>query len=1382
MKDPNISLASKDKAIRHSIKSSSSSRLTPDSKASSAATDMQERASVRTPSANSETSSLSPSYVREGSALLPNSEKLTPNGRIEMGSGMVGVQTPDGSESEESRSGMASRMSMGAVVEQLMAGGGKRNLSSRASTIKHQIKRFGGAVQTTQHQQDGDEGMIHGAPTIRQITTYGYHTPSLPSSPRDTPVQVHEPTPQDEDFVMPSSSISAVVGLAMAKKNLLSKQKNAEKESDAEISLPIVLPEEGGDDGPPPGESSVSGATSRPNSGRISASLSNGVRGSRSGATGTPTSGEASKPESAKSGSVGKSAKSQVRSRSNSSDRSSKYEVTSRPSSTDRAAASGGTSRPTSRDRTSRPTLPSRPNSRERPPQSGRRSRPNSRDRATSPSVTSRPNSRERASKTDLSQRPSSRDRASDNTDNKINLETVDEHNEAPARSTTASSTGPAPALSRQSRSVIVSAKRFLKNDTQFPSTSDLSRPTKILRHSAASSRSFSRATGENQDSINSYKKVPKESTAESNKSTETVKGPQKEESKELQKSQQSVAGAATVADNNVKLKDSRSVTERKMLEKLDATEKPKTQPLPEVSVFTVDIPLLIDDGVPRLQTPKLIIPRPVDTDGQVVQELKSLRSAISALDEKDEEDDGASRNGCSSSSGIERSRSLVAITAEENFLYVHGQTPRSGSSLSHNSASEEHPGPQISHSTSSNHSQETQVRTISLATNKSAVKMNEKPGNQSASSKRANADQSIPQDGVVGSTTGVKSSGGKLSVSASGPSDVVVSGGAEENDASDPQKVVPKVKEDAGTNSSAKAKDSEKVLSSVPQHDPEAVVPPSTNVAGPSRSTDRVVGPSTSLRGDVLVEALVESAKSNSGDKTSVPTSPRNSAMPFQTTPRGTSLSAVEVPEGTLSTVSLAVSKNESGVSRPLAVRDHASATTGIFDRLSSTKGSLWQKAQVPLVVKPSSDPYSREPREYEDYMPREAARPLLQRRGSLGKIDVNNSYDDDYYDDDDYDDRSLQNWRSRVRESRGAQTVRVKNQQPRHSILKKTDTRPTQKKEEFRSSLKERIHEDFRDSPPIIIASGLVPKNLESLTSEYQAAHQGEKDEGANSNSVNGYKVSDTAGTAPYGANTTSSYNSYPANGNNRIGNAAGSRNYPTKDRDQFHERYLEPASGTSVTAPLVASQQKQNIGDVFDRLHSNRRSDVPTVASRKPEIKPKPKTIPPKARDPGVTSTIKGPAPEPQRRQQQQQNTSNDVFSRLYQNAPSRKRRDEISEPVRLLEVPGAPSHQLVDSAPPPLQDSIRGSPRGTKDYSSLSIGRQGRSDTHLNMPMLAPDIVVDDMGEPTPVHRGRKDDEAYKRGGGGGNDKLPIVLLQGFFRGLGSQVAASSSTLL
>lgn len=335
--------------------------------------------------------------------------------------------------------------------------------------------------------------------------------------------------------------------------------------------------------------------------------------------------------------------------------------------------------------------------------------------------------------------------------------------------------------------------------------------------------------------------------------------------------------------------------------------------------------------------------------------------------------------------------------------------------------------------------------------------------------------------------------------------------------------------------------------------------------------------------------------------------------------------MSAVEVPEPTLATVSLAVSKGANEVGRPVALRNQGGGG-GIFNRFTSNSSatSLWHKI-TPRVVKPSND-YYREPREYEDYLPREPPRPVLQRRNSLGRINTRDYDDDDYYYEDDYNDSSRH---TKERESRGAQTVRVKNQQPRHGILKKTESRPV-RKEEPRNTILEKL-EEYRNSPPIIIASGIVPKNLESLTSEYQAtrgAHKG----GGNDSQRNGTK------------------------------------NH--KEKEHFQDRSGE----TGVTAPLLAaSGHKQTIGDVFDRLHNNRRLEHAALVSRKPELKQKPKPIPAKIKEkeasvPNITP--RGNSTEPQRHHMQ--NGGKDVYTRLYQNAaPPRKRRDEVSTTRSILQ---------------------------------------------------------------------------------------------------------------
>nr|XP_053641203.1 putative uncharacterized protein DDB_G0289263 [Cherax quadricarinatus] len=650
---------------------------------------------------------------------------------------------------------------------------------------------------------------------------------------------------------------------------------------------------------------------------------------------------------------------------------------------------------------------------------------------------------------------------------------------------------------------------------------------------------------------------------------------------------------------------------------------------------------------------------------------------------------------------------------------------------------------------------------------------------------------------------------------------------------------------------------------------------------------------------------------------------------MSYQATPRGASLSAVEVPESTISTVSLAVSKSASGGSRLVTGRDAAGATGGMVNRFSAPR-SLWHKVKVPLVVKSGRDQYSRELREYEDYMPREPLRPVLQRRSSLSY----DPYDKNYYNEDAYGNHSLNNWGSSVEESRDVQPVR--NQQSRHNLVK-TGAKPTQKKEED------------RESPPIIIASGLVPKNLEPLTSEYKATHPVQNDDGGkgvgnsshkrneshrgtvdkdhhstgnnghsgtgnngHSGTGNGHSGTGNNGhsgtgsnayhstsnsshcttgsdsystgntnTGSYGSGGCSSYSNYPASNSypmktnypasnsypmktnyptntsyptgssypaninypastnyltrpnysastyyltntnypantyyltnanyptstnyptnpnssastyyltrtnypastnfststrSRMGGVSASRSYLARERDQFHERYFEPASYGPVTAPLASSQQKYNISDVFDRPHGTRRPELTTVITRRTDVRPKPMLVhqvPLRDADIGRT-TYKSPAPEPQWRhqqQQQQQAALNEVFSRMYQNAPSRKRGDEVSETAGLLEVPASvKNQQTADSA---YKEPIKSSPGHTKDSALAPTARQEHSHTVVNMSLLAPDIVVDGLGKPTPVHRAQTEYEAHKAGG---NDNLPSVLIQGVVKGQGTK---------
>ncbi|XP_042886489.1 microtubule-associated protein futsch-like [Penaeus japonicus] len=698
--------------------------------------------------------------------------------------------------------------------------------------------------------------------------------------------------------------------------------------------------------------------------------------------------------------------------------------------------------------------------------------------------------------------------------------------------------------------------------------------------------------------------------------------------------------------------------------------------PSSEAQVFTVDIPLSFEEGVPRLQSPKLMS---VETEN-----------------------------------GIERRRSLIATTAEENYLLVHGQSRRGAISPSSHT-SEAIPDSQGNQSSYKNHSQETWLKNTSNSTNRRADIAGGDVESQSTRSTRAGVDQSITADGAAGGTTGVKDSGGK---STAGTSSRSVTG------------------EGRGVPG-----DSRRAPLGVKTSDDRVVrVEYDTVTNGPGYEVDHLTVPSygesyarrslPSVREDVLVEALAESARSYSGDL-SRPLRRGEYAMPFPDNPRGTSLSSVEVPEGSINTVSLAVSKNGSHSTRPM--RDHGGGS--LFDRFNTGGGSLWQKSPqgAPLVVKPSGVVYSREPKEYEDYLPRESKRPPLQRRGSLGRIAVH----DDYYDA--YDDPPRQTW-SKPRESRGSQTVRVKNEQPHHSILKKKAP------EEKRDARPSHRAEEHNDVGPIIIASGLVPKNLESYTSEYQAAvarngnHNGTKGShgsngghgpsGNGNGNGNGHHHTSGNGNSHYHTSGNNGYgtgggNSYHTNGSSRT--TTTSRSYPVKERDHFQERYFDHSS--SVTAPLIAPQPKQSVGDVFDRLHRNVK---PEHTQRKPEIKPKPKPPPPATQKTNTTTTKPPPASlttivkDPVDRgsvvgsntttttsaSSKGSSGGGDVFTRLYENAPSRKRPEKPNESSRLLDVPeGAP---VTDSAPNPKRNTNKSTSRSVKQGS-------GKGDAVINMPL-------------------------------------------------------------
>lgn len=562
-------------------------------------------------------------------------------------------------------------------------------------------------------------------------------------------------------------------------------------------------------------------------------------------------------------------------------------------------------------------------------------------------------------------------------------------------------------------------------------------------------------------------------------------------------------------------------------------------------------------------------------------------------------------------------SRSLLASMAEQNFQNARNQnqslTSTTADAPKEDDSKDEQAKPKI-------HPQEMKPKTDVDAANQSTEQVGEESSSQPGSGKEPATDQSITENGVASSTTSVKDSGGKVPELASGPSRVAPSGGSESNAAGITGEASPITQGDAAISSGGvKQVSPQEPLKQLPPSDHAPVPAQIIRDGGYPRAPDHPAPYAPSMRGDVLVKALEESARSNAGGRLHLPPHAGQSVMPYHVSPRGTSMSAVEVPEPTLATVSLAVSKGANEVGRPAPLRNQGGGG-GLFNRLTSNSSStsLWHKI-TPLAVRPSND-YYREPREYEDYLPREPPRPVLQRRNSLGRINARDYADNDYYYEDDYNETSRH---TKEKESRGAQTVRVKNQQPRHGILKKTESRPS-RKEEPRNTILEKL-EEYRNSPPIIIASGIVPKNLESLTSEYQATRGGGNKGGGNDSQRNGTK------------------------------------NH--KEKEHFQDRNGE----TGVTAPLLAtSGHKQTIGDVFDRLHNNRRLEHAALVSRKPELKQKSKPIPSKSKekDAGVTNvTPRGTSTEPQRHHLQ--NGGKDVYTRLYQNAaPPRKRRDEVS----------------------------------------------------------------------------------------------------------------------
>ncbi|KAK4309781.1 hypothetical protein Pmani_018611 [Petrolisthes manimaculis] len=973
----------------------------------------------------------------------------------------------------------------------------------------------------------------------------------------------------------------------------------------------------------------------------------------------------------------------------------------SRPSSKDRPSFSRptskerpGFSRPTSKERPgfSRPTSKerpgfSRPTSKERPgfsrPTSKERpglSRPTSKDRPT----LSRPTSKERPTKSGKSSRSASRDRSATMSQEKVPLESVKEaanesshhHHKRQQKQRQSRPTSREPRSAESSKILKAQAsERLHSGDLTLPPASS-PKPAKMIRHSHTSTEfkpSFQEKQ-ENQEDNVTTSSGPKTSVLENRENQEkNVAKLYKKLTGKNKESEMHVPETSKVIFNNdgvqssLKTKD----TEDNVYNTSRSLEPPKVQTSSTKDIIVKNIPsdTKTDEELNPVKSEEQEL-KSTNSENEGIKMTKSeeqelKNSAKGELVQKDDTHSNSSK--MSSGSDTESHRSLVAITAEENLMYSRGQSPRPGSSFSQHSQSKSGDvqsttkfHTQVIRSLKDNQSpykmqpQVTKPPSSTDVTNGGTDRVRDKSVSQPAMSKPSPTGQSILRDGETGSVV-VAAGGGQASAApASALLEVEPGGGIVKNATSEVLKSSVQASDDVGRTIVIKPRGYEEppVLKTIARSNHVLHTTSNTEGTGQtSTSSSTAAGPQNrSVREDVLVKGLEESVKYNSGDRISLSNSPGQNAMPYQVNPRGSTLSAVEVPEGTINTVSLAVSQGGSNPVRPIPVREHFSVpTSSIFDRKTSNPSfsgsSLWHKAR-PLVVRPSLDSYFREPREYEDFLPREPVRPVLQRRSSLGKIDVPDPYDDYYYDD--YEDENAR--LDRLRESRGSQTVRVKNQQPRHSILKKTDYKPPPppKKEDLRPLVLDKL-EEYRNTPPIIIASGLVPKNLESLTSEYQAKNP---DGGTHKNS------------------TTTNDNTLANNYSNNQRTAANNRNnhQGSKDKDQNFQdlRYqhdLSSTQGAAITAPLVASQQKQNIGDVFNRLHNNRRAEQGLVAPKKSESKTKTKAIPGKAsKDFGtaITTTFRGPAPEPQRRHQQ--NVGHDVFSRLYEN---RKRRNEMQQ---------------------------------------------------------------------------------------------------------------------
>ncbi|KAK7070915.1 hypothetical protein SK128_004883 [Halocaridina rubra] len=731
----------------------------------------------------------------------------------------------------------------------------------------------------------------------------------------------------------------------------------------------------------------------------------------------------------------------------------------------------------------------------------------------------------------------------------------------------------------------------------------------------------------------------------------------------------------------------------------------------------------------------------------------------------------------------LKRTRSLVAITAEENFLYVRSQASSRAASPT-NEGKDQPPDEDSSNNEQvpESHSQTKEKQSSDGSASKEEAEGRKEDVNQSETRVESNVNQSIPEDGVEGRMTDEKLSGGKVSVEDSGESGV-------------PETQTENVKGNEKTetlkNEVKNADDKETISEKIDVIDnkkEDGVSSPSDKDATNAPSSENAYQKALETREDVLVEGLEESARSNTkdlADPTRLTRSANDIMMPYHTKPQRATMSAVEVPENAISTVSLSVA-NSGGMTgagtRTVGLGDQMQGDRSYFDRFNAP-GSLWQKAS-PYDVKPSKGVYFSEPREYEDYLPREPARPILQRRGSLSKIDMPKPYNDSYY----MDDESYR-WNSRYKESRGAQTVRIKNEQPRHGILKTTDAKYSDipRKEDPHQALKDKLQE------PIIIASGIVPDNLTYLTSEYQAIYgkvnpnvrpfpnpntqignnngKNQKNSTAGNNFNNAYDSYNSSNYVKsnnvynqknngvsYGPNTIDSYNAYNANGDRWTGLIAAAQNnrdYLRREKEKFQEAYFDQGMPpAAITAPLVAPQSKNE--SVFERLHKNRKPEKPptnsNTSTKKSDLPSKPaQTTNPPAKTGGKTisttaalitnkdpmdknptlnaasnaavaanaiasatgsNNAKGSDLEGNRKNQQ--NAGNDVFNRLYQNAPRKKEKDEEGD---LLKAPDG--NQPADAAIPGKKGAVK-KPAANKGK-GVANARKTKGDTKIDVPL-------------------------------------------------------------